>query len=75
MVHTTGLNGFAVDHAAATVRAQAGLTLGRLLAALARDGWALPVVPGHAALTVGGAIAADIHGKNHAAAGYVRQAT
>ena len=69
VVHTTGLNGFDVDDAAATVRAQAGLTLGRLLAALARDGWVLPVVPGTQHVTVGGAIAADIHGKNHAAAG------
>jgi decaprenylphospho-beta-D-ribofuranose 2-oxidase len=69
VVHTTGLNGFDVDHAAGTVRAQAGLTLGRLLAALARDGWVLPVVPGTQHVTVGGAIAADIHGKNHAAAG------
>ena len=69
VVHTTGLNGFDVDHAAATVRAQAGVTLGRLLAALARDGWVLPVVPGTQHVTVGGAIAADIHGKNHAAAG------
>jgi decaprenylphospho-beta-D-ribofuranose 2-oxidase len=69
VVDTTSLDAFDVDHAAATVRAQAGLTLGRLLGALARDGWVLPVVPGTQHVTVGGAIAADIHGKNHAAAG------
>ncbi len=69
VVDITGLNGFDVDDVAATVRAHAGVTLGRLLGALAQDGWVLPVVPGTQHVTVGGAIAADIHGKNHAAAG------
>jgi decaprenylphospho-beta-D-ribofuranose 2-oxidase len=69
LVDTTALAAFEVNHAAGTVRAQAGVTLGRLLAALAPDGWVLPVVPGTQHVTIGGAIAADIHGKNHATAG------
>ncbi len=54
-----------VDAAAATVEVGAGVTIGDLLRYLAPGGWTLPVVPGTAAVTVGGAIAADVHGKNH----------
>jgi decaprenylphospho-beta-D-ribofuranose 2-oxidase len=69
VIDTTALTAFELDVARGAVRAQAGVTLGRLLAALERAGWVLPVVPGTQHVSVGGAIAADIHGKNHAAAG------
>jgi decaprenylphospho-beta-D-ribofuranose 2-oxidase len=65
----SGLQGFTLDSAAGTVTAQAGCTLGHLLAALQAAGWTLPVVPGTQHVTVGGAVAADIHGKNHTAVG------
>jgi decaprenylphospho-beta-D-ribofuranose 2-oxidase len=69
VIDTTALASFELDAARGSVRAQAGVTLGRLLAALAPAGWVLPVVPGTQHVSVGGAIAADIHGKNHARAG------
>jgi decaprenylphospho-beta-D-ribofuranose 2-oxidase len=48
-----------------SVRVGAGTTLATLLPALAARGLTLPVVPGTKHVTVGGAVAADIHGKNH----------
>ena len=66
---TTPLRLFELDAERGIVHAQAGVTLGRLLAALEPAGWVLPVVPGTQHVTVGGAIAADIHGKNHGVAG------
>jgi decaprenylphospho-beta-D-ribofuranose 2-oxidase len=55
----------AVDHSAHTVALDAGVRLGVLADHLAREGWSVPVVPGTRHVTVGGAIAADVHGKNH----------
>ena len=47
------------------LRAMAGSTLSEAVAALAAEGLALPVVPGTRHVTIGGAIAGDVHGKNH----------
>jgi decaprenylphospho-beta-D-ribofuranose 2-oxidase len=60
---------FELDLGAGTVTAQAGATIRSLLAAAIPLGWMLPVVPGTQHVTVGGAIASDIHGKNHGIAG------
>ena len=54
-----------IDHPSRTVAVGAGTTLAALLGPLAEQGLTLPVVPGTKHITVGGAIAADIHGKNH----------
>jgi decaprenylphospho-beta-D-ribofuranose 2-oxidase len=55
-----------VDEGRRQVTAQAGASLARILRCLATRGLTLPVVPGTRHVTVGGAIAADVHGKNHA---------
>ncbi len=55
----------AVDPAGSYVRVGAGVRFARLLVWLAARGLTLPVVPGTRHLTVGGAIASDVHGKSH----------
>jgi len=55
----------AVDQDAMTVTAQAGATLAALMTRLSAHDMTLPVVPGTRYVTLAGAIASDIHGKNH----------
>ena len=47
------------------LRAEAGITLRDILKVILPQGWFLPVTPGTSYVTLGGAIAGDVHGKNH----------
>ncbi|WP_367044433.1 FAD-binding oxidoreductase [Streptomyces sp. Je 1-332] len=59
----------AIDADAGTVLCDAGVSLHRLMEVLLPLGWFVPVTPGTRFVTVGGAIGADIHGKNHHGSG------
>jgi decaprenylphospho-beta-D-ribofuranose 2-oxidase len=69
VLETAHLNHFELDPRGGTVTAEAGVTIGELLGELVPAGWMVPVVPGTQHVTVGGAIASDIHGKNHGTSG------
>jgi decaprenylphospho-beta-D-ribofuranose 2-oxidase len=68
-LETAGLKGIELDPDQGTVFAGAGVTVGELLERVVPAGWTVPVVPGTQHVSVGGAIASDIHGKNHGTAG------
>ncbi|HYF47463.1 MAG TPA: FAD-dependent oxidoreductase, partial [Acidimicrobiales bacterium] len=55
----------AFDGATGLITAEAGLSFDDLLRFVVPQGWFVPVSPGTRYITVGGAVAADIHGKNH----------
>jgi decaprenylphospho-beta-D-ribofuranose 2-oxidase len=61
----SAMRGVDLDPSAATVTAGAGISLDALMKAIVPAGFFVPVTPGTRMVTVGGAIAADVHGKNH----------
>jgi len=66
LLDTRRLNHFmGFDRDTGVLRCEAGLSFSEILEASTRHGWFLPVSPGTKHITVGGAVANDIHGKNH----------
>ncbi|MEV0489373.1 FAD-binding oxidoreductase [Streptomyces atratus] len=58
-----------IDVATGLVVCDAGVSLHRLMEVMLPLGWFVPVTPGTRYVTVGGAIGADIHGRNHHVSG------
>lgn len=66
VVCTRGLDRFiAFDGGTGLLRCEPGVLLAEILEFAVPRGWMPPVVPGTKFVTVGGAIANDVHGKNH----------
>ena len=57
------------DPASGRVEAESGVMLADIIEAFLPRGWFVPVTPGTKFVTLGGMIAADVHGKNHHKAG------
>src|SRR5262249_50716263 len=70
LIPTEALNHIvSLDLESGLIRCEAGVTLDEVLQFAVPQGWFLPTTPGTKFVTIGGAIANDIHGKNHHRAG------
>ena len=66
LIDMRGLDRFvSFDSLTGRLRAQAGTNLSDILRIVTPKGWFLPTTPGTRFVTLGGAIANDVHGKNH----------
>ncbi|MBN8545540.1 MAG: FAD-binding oxidoreductase [Ignavibacteria bacterium] len=66
IISTVDYNRFiSFDEAAGVLKCEAGVSFADILEVFVPKGWFLPVTPGTKYITVGGAIASDVHGKNH----------
>lgn len=66
LLDTSALNHFiSFDKEQGILRCEAGVTLDAILKLVIPHGWFLPVTPGTRFVTIAGAVANDVHGKNH----------
>jgi decaprenylphospho-beta-D-ribofuranose 2-oxidase len=66
LIRTTAMKAVhAFDHESGDIVIDPGVSFGDLLHSYASLGWIAPVTPGTQFATIGGAIANDVHGKNH----------
>lgn len=72
MIDMTGLDRFvSFDRSTGLLVAEAGVSLSEILKLAVPAGYFLPVTPGTKHVTLGGALANDVHGKNHHRAGTI----
>ena len=66
VIESTRLNRLtSFDQATGILKCDAGVSLDEVLNVFVSRGWFLPVTPGSCFVTLGGAVASDVHGKNH----------
>lgn len=65
VIDMTGIARVELERDSGRITAGGGASLGEVISVALPHGWFLPVTPGTRHVTVGGAIAADVHGKNH----------
>lgn len=73
VLDTTAIDYVGPVDAQGRIVAGGGASLSALIAPAIAAGWFLPVTPGTRHVTVGGAIASDVHGKNHHRDGTITQ--
>jgi FAD/FMN-containing dehydrogenase len=70
LISTRALDRFvAFDRESGILTAEAGVTLEEVIRIALPHGWFLPTTPGTKHISLGGAVANDVHGKNHHCAG------
>ncbi|WP_370677654.1 FAD-dependent oxidoreductase [Pleomorphomonas sp. PLEO] len=66
LIDMTGVDRFiSFDRDTGRLVAEAGISLSHILQVVVPQGWFLPTTPGTRFVTLGGAVANDVHGKNH----------
>ena len=66
VIDMMGLKRFiSFDRSSGVIRCEAGVTLREIADVTIPAGWFLPVTPGTSFVSLGGAVANDVHGKNH----------
>lgn len=61
------------DNKTGILACESGVSIAEILSVFANRGWFLPVTTGTKFVTIGGAIASDVHGKNHHVTGCISE--